>query len=72
MKKVLILVTLVIFSGCSKFDNVATVAGVVNNLNPDIKSREALKTYGKVRKEVRDAQEAKKQGVDTLEVSNGL
>ena len=66
MKKILLTAAAVLlFAGCSKFDGLVGVAGAINNYNPDKKSREALKAYGSVRKEVRSAQELKKQDADT-------
>ena len=61
MKKIIIgcILTIVCFSGCSKNDGVANVVGPVNEYNPDVKSKTAIKAYGEVRKEVRD-----KQGTD--------
>ena len=59
------ILTALVFNGCSKYDGVVAAASVVNKYNPDLASKEALNAYGNVRKVVRAEQDAKKSDVNT-------
>lgn len=73
MKKVTLLATLILFSGCSQLDG---VYGVGKTIAPHVpmptETRVILETYDDIRSEVRELQELKKTNASTSEVLNPL
>lgn len=71
MKKIGLILAIIMFSGCSKFDG---IYGVGKTIAPHVpmptETRVILETYDDVRSHVREQQELKKNNASTLEVSN--